>query len=230
MEDIQHDGSEAGAQMVKARGLETASPHPLQAQAGYEGKKGPTERVPPEIITMIFKFNMPEDTVLYNLSVVPSTAKLKYALSAPLALSAICQRWRDIARATPQLWTHVPLRPGSANAHSLPGLAEDWLRLSGSRLPLSIDVYVEIEEVGVEDLQKLVQVISPYCARWSHVIYRGFYANLANILNNGADLGQLKSLRLAMAFEVEEWRRYDNLASKLQNLSVGYKPPKDRRP
>ncbi|KAF9483143.1 hypothetical protein BDN70DRAFT_929473 [Pholiota conissans] len=224
-EDMGHDGSETEAQMILdenevaqallsiPRRIEVVYPRPWPGVPKYfVTKKGlqVTNGVPTEVMSMIFEFSLPADIIRCDLSVT----RRKYAMEAPLILSAVCQKWRNIARATPRLWTQIPLRLRQANANSLPSLAEDWLRLSGSWLPLSINLFVAIKEVGVEDLRKLVQVITPYCARWRDVRYHGFYDNLADILSSGLHLGQLRSLRVVMAFNNCIWKRHDDQGLK----------------
>ncbi|OAX40852.1 hypothetical protein K503DRAFT_686729, partial [Rhizopogon vinicolor AM-OR11-026] len=53
----------------------------------------PVRFLPTEILQHIFKACLPNDQYI-----IPHTQ------SAPLLLCQICQRWRDVAEATPELW------------------------------------------------------------------------------------------------------------------------------
>ena len=58
----------------------------------------------------------------------------------PLYLGAVCQKWRQLAWATPNLWTslHIaPFKKYPQNLRYLPQLVEEWLERSAS-LPLTI--------------------------------------------------------------------------------------------
>ncbi|KAJ7804309.1 hypothetical protein B0H14DRAFT_2313182, partial [Mycena olivaceomarginata] len=66
-----------------------------------------------------------------------------YKTSAPIILSAVCRTWRDIALATPALWSylHIRLDGLAIEVASEPGLMEGfvdrWLTRAGNR-PLDI--------------------------------------------------------------------------------------------
>src|SRR5258708_4803368 len=63
------------------------------------------------------------------------------ARAAPLKLGSVCRKWRQLAWATPDLWTtlHIGIKPSMmhSTAESLPGLLREWLTRSGA-LPLTI--------------------------------------------------------------------------------------------
>ncbi|KAJ7438209.1 hypothetical protein B0H11DRAFT_2293978 [Mycena galericulata] len=90
-------------------------------------------RVPPEIMSHIFRFCVPEaltDVGHGNFSV---TVK-PYCI--PLALSAVCRYWRAVAFSTRELWTSVSFpscTPGSTS------LSEAWFARGGI-FPLSVGI------------------------------------------------------------------------------------------
>ncbi|KIM38268.1 hypothetical protein M413DRAFT_448001 [Hebeloma cylindrosporum] len=84
-------------------------------------------RFPPEIAFEIF--------IQYG----ASFDKRGDSRSHPLYLGAVCQKWRQLAWATPELWTslHIASSPLQVN-ESLPQLVAQWLERSAA-LPLTID-------------------------------------------------------------------------------------------
>ncbi|KAF9483110.1 hypothetical protein BDN70DRAFT_990593 [Pholiota conissans] len=123
-----------------------------------------TWRVPPEIVASILKFSLPENVTTLNLQYVTSMS----TLGAPLVLSAVSRRWRDIAHSTPQLWTDVPLHLVESNYHSLPTLATDWMNKSG-QCPLSINICVPKNET--EQALDLIRVVNQFSSQWIHLQY-----------------------------------------------------------
>ncbi|KAF7337861.1 hypothetical protein MVEN_02009100 [Mycena venus] len=55
-------------------------------------------RLPPELVVLIFLYCLPDDEF-----VTPSLT------TAPLLLSVVCRRWREIAFSTPKLWSSLSL-------------------------------------------------------------------------------------------------------------------------
>ena len=94
-------------------------------------------KFPPEIISLIFIRYAP-----------PSAHREKKKRSTPLRLGAVCRKWRQLAWATPQLWSSLVVQvtdPGE----DAPRLITEWLERSAS-LPLTIRYdhsYVEQAEV-----------------------------------------------------------------------------------
>ncbi|CAA7261080.1 unnamed protein product [Cyclocybe aegerita] len=64
-----------------------------------------------------------------------------------LFLAAICQRWRQIAFATPHLWTVARVKISRQTIALDAKLTSEWLRRSG-RLPLWLDVYEDEEQTN----------------------------------------------------------------------------------
>ena len=93
-------------------------------------------KFPPEISSHIFRLCFPtldfEDLDIWNKAA---------AFTRVLSLGAVCQKWRQLAWATPDLWdtlyVRIPPSPEHALVHWLPGLLREWLSRSGMR-PLTI--------------------------------------------------------------------------------------------
>jgi len=69
--------------------------------------------------------------------------------NCPLYLGAVCQKWRQLAWATPQLWSSLRIGRRSdwyafrRNSEDLPQLVTEWLERSSS-LPLAIDFHMSL--------------------------------------------------------------------------------------
>jgi hypothetical protein len=89
----------------------------------------PVRFLPTEILQQIFKSCLPN-----NRYVIP------HILSAPLLLCQICRRWRDIARATPELWSSIDVHDwGVWTAEFYTDMVARWLAAARTR-PLAVSV------------------------------------------------------------------------------------------
>jgi hypothetical protein len=87
--------------------------------------------------------------------------------TSPLYLGAVCQKWRQLAWATPQLWTSLGIHIKSLNRHRAQ-LVPEWLDRSAS-LPLTIRLsdYRWHEEGNDEDpCDEVINVLNKHSARW----------------------------------------------------------------
>ncbi|KAG1777016.1 hypothetical protein EV702DRAFT_1028551 [Suillus placidus] len=83
----------------------------------------PVRFLPTEILQQIFKSCLPNDRY-----VVP------HILSAPLLLCQICRRWRDIALATPELWSSIDVHDwGVWTADVYTAMVARWLAAARNR-------------------------------------------------------------------------------------------------
>lgn len=89
----------------------------------------PMRFLPTEILQQIFKACLPNDRY-----VIP------HILSAPLLLCQICRRWRDIAQATPELWSSIDVHDwGVWTADFYTAMVARWLAAARTR-PLAVSV------------------------------------------------------------------------------------------
>lgn len=111
--------------------------------------------------------------------------------SAPMSISSVCRRWREVALSMPQLWTRISL--GSVYTHpsvSDARLLELYLSRAGDTAPLSFEFQFgqgeEDEEVrlGAEltraqrdamfvPMEALARVVEPLRHRWEVLAIRG---------------------------------------------------------
>ncbi|KAL0059763.1 hypothetical protein AAF712_013489 [Marasmius tenuissimus] len=124
----------------------------------------PFRRLPGELWAEVFVHCLPD-----NYLPVRSTAE------APLALTAICQRWREVVLNTPRLWTslHLYLPNPSRSSPSDDFVSwlnlrkegfELWLRRSGS-LPLHLSLAAE----SGYDHSDFTKIMVKYSRRWKSI-------------------------------------------------------------
>jgi len=105
-------------------------------------------KFPPEIVSLIFIRYAP-----------PSTYREKKKRSTPLRLGAVCRKWRQLAWATPQLWSSLVVQvtdPGE----DAPRLITEWLERSAS-LPLTI-----IFDHSRVEQAEVTNILNKHSARW----------------------------------------------------------------
>ena len=110
-------------------------------------------KFPPEIASHIFIHYSP-----------PSTFFNELDTNNPLFLGAVCQKWRQLAWATPELWTSLSIIPNAKyNFIEHPPLVNEWLERSAS-LPLTIRL--EDHWGWVDDDDKMINILNKHSARW----------------------------------------------------------------
>ncbi|KAF9483170.1 hypothetical protein BDN70DRAFT_351780 [Pholiota conissans] len=150
-----------------------------------------TRRIPPEITAEIFTFYLSEDTLKICMEFGPSKS---YEIKTPLLLSAVSRRWRNIAHATPELWSKVPLRMWSSNMQSLPMLAKEWLERSG-QYPLSINIFAT-DIKSLKSFRELIHVVNQYSSRWKDLKFNDESSALSHFSSNIEGISNLQTLCL----------------------------------
>jgi hypothetical protein len=108
-------------------------------------------KFPPEIASHIFIQYAP-----------PSVCYDKEDRSTPLLLGAVCRKWRQLAWATPQLWSSLVVELTGPREHSLQ-LITEWLERSAS-LPLTIRF--DDHSNHVYDSSEVANILNKHSARW----------------------------------------------------------------
>ena len=122
-----------------------------------------TYKIPPEIASLIFSLSMEEN----------DNRPLRFilcGLPTSFILGSVSQRWRQLARSTPQLWTtvSVTLVKQTKNGPVLPPLQfiNDWLQLSGS-LPLTLRIVDDAtSSFPWETCRPIVDALNQHSGRW----------------------------------------------------------------
>ena len=136
-------------------------------------------KFPPEIASHIFMQCSP-----------PSVSFDKYDGTNPLYFGAVCQKWRQLAWGTPELWTslHIDCIRNLKYNNDLSKLVDEWLERSAS-LPLTIGL---VDIWGwVENCSEVINILNVHSARWcdmhfdlpSHQLHRLFGSSRENILH-----------------------------------------------
>ncbi|CAA7270704.1 unnamed protein product [Cyclocybe aegerita] len=130
----------------------------------------PMHKLPPEIVSRVFTVCMhatwenrrPHDALL---NPVPR------ATIPPLLFGAVCQRWREIAWSTPQLWTKLNIYLDPSICGWQTKVAQEWLARSGS-LHLSIHLRPRHEQdlsYHTNLFAPLMRLLSEHSPRWKHL-------------------------------------------------------------
>ncbi|KAJ3507655.1 hypothetical protein NLJ89_g6183 [Agrocybe chaxingu] len=130
----------------------------------------PMHKLPPEIVSRVFTFCMlatwenrrPHDP-LFN--------PVPRATIPPLLFGAVCQRWREIAWSTPQLWTKLNIYLDPSICGWQTKVAQEWLARSGS-LHLSIHLRPRHQldlSYHTNLFAPLMRLLSEHSPRWKHL-------------------------------------------------------------
>ena len=120
-------------------------------------------KLPPEIISHIF--------VQPQYAPPSPHPTRKYINHSPLYLGAVCEKWRQLAWATPQLWSslHVKVKRIYGTREYPFQLVAEWLERSAS-LPLSIRLSTgwDLEHIQYEDkaYARMINILNEHSARW----------------------------------------------------------------
>jgi hypothetical protein len=121
-------------------------------------------KFPPEIASHIFIQYAP-----------PHALFAEDERSTPLYLGAVCQKWRQLAWATPQLWSssligfHAKGRYSTSNGSDLLQLVTEWLDRTAS-LPLTIGFDQPFEEVHGDGVyHDVINILNKHSAKWYDV-------------------------------------------------------------
>ncbi|KIM41044.1 hypothetical protein M413DRAFT_28135 [Hebeloma cylindrosporum] len=186
-------------------------------------------RVPDDVLQEIFYQTLPTD----RNALLDNNA-------APLILTRISRQWRQVAFATPRLWStiHVyvvprSLTPNDPSNDTLPGkpppqkqdelratAAFEWLNRSGD-FPLHISLVANSDESSYPPaVEPYLSALIPFSSRWKNLVVEGHSKTFSRIFTLGsADLRSLESLIL----DFDPWA-YDNhgreLTSSLSNCGL----------
>jgi hypothetical protein len=101
-------------------------------------------KLPPEIGSHILRLSLPMLNDGERDQEAEGLPSIWMEWAAPLKLGSVCRQWRQLAWATPDLWTilYIRIKPtmSPSTAKSLPGLLREWLGRSGA-LPLTIHFF-----------------------------------------------------------------------------------------
>ncbi|KAF8959852.1 hypothetical protein BDZ97DRAFT_1373867 [Flammula alnicola] len=108
----------------------------------------------------------------------------KSEISAPLVLSSVCRKWRQVAYATPQLWTLVPLCVIGNNYLSLPRLTQEWISRSAQSIYIFVNSNSYLDHVAIDSL---ITVINQYSTTWPYLRSLGLRPGQTTYRKQGAN-------------------------------------------
>lgn len=138
--------------------------------AQLQSQKIPVNWLPSELLIQIFLVFAAEDT----------TTHLPYN-PAPVVISHICRKWRQLALTTSQLWSFISYRSGP---FKLPPVQTFIDRSGGTEItftfvsPLAGDVQNASELAGTERItsERLIQVLEPHFSRIRSITFECHFA------------------------------------------------------
>ncbi|KAF8953528.1 hypothetical protein BDZ97DRAFT_596665 [Flammula alnicola] len=139
-------------------------------------------RLPPEISSYIFQLCISRE---------PSID----ARYSQVALSSVCQKWRQIAHTTPQLWTTIFLSVSRHSDLSVADWTQEWIDRSG-QLPLSIGLFAKSESKYYTVYRYVIAVINQCSSRWRDLTYQGPASSLSDLVGDSQGASQLQTLKL----------------------------------
>ncbi|KIM36373.1 hypothetical protein M413DRAFT_292318 [Hebeloma cylindrosporum] len=170
-------------------------------------------KFPPEIGSRIFVLSLPPLSTVKSRKPKSKPGLDSITWAWPLKLGSVCRKWRQLAWATPQLWTTVYVRIKLSIAGSLPGLLREWLCRSGT-LPLTVYFYehqnawfttynilFDGKARNALEVTKglVIDILAPHSGRW-----RSFHltasADVMKRFSESISPTQLNSLELAFTF------------------------------
>jgi len=170
---LQFSDLEQRTEKVKAE-LENLRQQSLQLRTKFNHHHDPfIHRLPPEVSSRIFLFCLPTRHLHQN---VTAQRKRRFADGArpiQFVIGAVCQRWREIAWSTPQLWNVLCLGV-SRNTHPVRAqLVQSWLERSG-QLPLYLRVsydetayqHADVVAMSRMTLRLVIDTLNVFVSRW----------------------------------------------------------------
>ncbi|KAG1758714.1 hypothetical protein EDD22DRAFT_909394 [Suillus occidentalis] len=113
-----------------------------------KGLVSPVCRLPTEVLSQIFYHCLGLSRSLSNL-------RLPSKLTAPLLLTRICRRWREVAVDMPNLWRMLSVAVTDRNWQQVAFCYESWLKRARGR-PLSLRLWFDADDHSAK-LQRLLQ-------------------------------------------------------------------------
>ena len=162
---------------IKRRALRTAM---------NENHDSLIHKFPPEIASLIFiQCSPPIESI--DIHFRPN----------PLYLGAVCQKWRQLAWATPELWTSLNIRSFSRDRAQL---VREWLDRSAS-LPLDIKLLDDgdCDDQGQHD--EVINILNKHSARW-HNMHLNLWAEHLRCLSGSSQENILRRLALCLTYSL----------------------------
>ncbi|KAH7887186.1 hypothetical protein F5I97DRAFT_1116353 [Phlebopus sp. FC_14] len=162
--------------------------HVQESQQFHRGLTSAVRRLSPEILSAIFGHCLPKD---------PPVPSVK---DPPLVLTRVCQRWRSVAMATPQLWSSLTISVPRASNASYRFQCDTWLERAKS-VPLVLSVW-NVSTCHVDG--SLLDWLHGLVARCLSFLWKGH--PLEGLLTGSSIMELLE--RLDFDFDVDPFNRW----------------------
>ncbi|KAK7049396.1 hypothetical protein VNI00_005997 [Paramarasmius palmivorus] len=139
--------------------------HLSKKMAKYRSLLSPVHKMPPEVLGNVFAFACEEQTVSFRPDHIPQ----------PLLLSAVCGRWREVAVATPFLWTSININFAAWEKveHYRHLLQQTQLFLERSKIS-PLHIYLNFNyKLPRDDAVSTLTVLVSHSNRWQRLILAG---------------------------------------------------------
>ncbi|KAJ3511637.1 hypothetical protein NLJ89_g3984 [Agrocybe chaxingu] len=154
-------------------------------------------RLPPEVASRIFMFYVKSSNGYHG--EYDTRDHFQYL---PFTLGAVCKRWRDIAWATPTLWTTVNLRlDPDRMTPERSQLSRDWLERSRS-LPLTLTIRspaflsTKVSPRERDSILSIIDAINNHSSRWFHLTIHAPYSVISRLRGDGSGTTILDRLEM----------------------------------
>ncbi|KAG1856705.1 hypothetical protein DFJ58DRAFT_879334 [Suillus subalutaceus] len=141
----------------------------------------PLWRLPTEILSQIFYHCLPQITE-------PHQFQAPSKLTAPMLLTRICRRWREVAVGMPNLWCVLSVEVDDRNWQQVAFCYDSWLKRTRER-PLSLKIHFH----AVDHSTKLRRLLQPYINQISSLSVE-FYHRKTPALNMFRELLALEEI------------------------------------
>ncbi|KAI3611366.1 hypothetical protein WG66_002119 [Moniliophthora roreri] len=178
-----------------------------------ESSLGPIGSVPPELLCSIFEL-LCEKNELHPFIPCPA-----------FTVSAVCHRWRQIALATPEMWTSIHINlsqweDGHQGLHRITRMFMDRSKMSALQIKLYGNSDVDFDPVG-----PTLETLAKNSSRWSHIDLSGAPALIMRNEIFEAVRGNLPRLKyLSLPSEDVLELPHDLFADAPALCSVSYSP------
>ncbi|CAA7270695.1 unnamed protein product [Cyclocybe aegerita] len=164
------------------------------------------KKLPPELVSRVFIACLPENKNNPNeagyLDPLPLSLPIRRS-STPLLLASICEIWRQLAFATPQLWSSIFIQLKPENVQYQTKVVERWLGRSGG-VPLSLHiVYREwrpgnVHATSIDSFIPIIDLLNQHSDRWQDLDLALPHPLISRLGRNSQAATRLNTIRVAL--------------------------------
>ncbi|KAJ3508434.1 hypothetical protein NLJ89_g5754 [Agrocybe chaxingu] len=162
------------------------------------------KKLPPELVSRVFLACLPENK--NNLRKAGNLDSLVLPIrqsSAPLLLASICKRWRQLALATPQLWSSILVQLRPENVPYQTKVVEQWLSRSGC-VPLSLHIFYSewrpgsVHATSIDSFIPIIDLLNQHSDRWQDLVLALPHPLISRLGRSSQAATRLNTVRVAL--------------------------------